>query len=326
MRELAEQLRSETGIAHLQSRVDHYLGEALAPSTRRAYKSDWDRWASFCDSLAQPSMPAQPQVVAVFAAALADQGKAVATIERALSAISKAHELQGFESPCTHTGVKLAMKGIRRELGIAQQQVEAITPEQLRDMVSALPHGEYHRELRAQRDHALLVVGFAGAFRRSELVQLSMDDLEETDNGFVLTLRRSKTDQEGRGRVIGVPYGSELLTCPARQLQKWLEYRTEAEGYLFCSITPDGLCSVLDKAMTPRNVARIVQRTALAAGIKGWVAGHSLRAGLVTAAAKAKKPIHSITAQTGHKSVEMVMRYIRRIDLWDDNAAANIGL
>lgn len=322
---IAKNSFTEGGIQRLRQRVGHYMTEALSESTRKAYQSDWARWEAFCQSMQAQPLPAEPQVVALFAATLADEGKAVSTIERALAAITKAHELRELQTPCSHAGVKMTMKGIRRELGVAPQQVAALSPGHLKAMVEALDFSE-KKFLRSVRDHALLLVGFAGGFRRSELAGLRLEDLEATQQGYIVRLRRSKTDQEGQGRVVGVPRGADPRTCPSRRLKLWIESRGTEPGALFCAVSQDGMSVKPERHIAPRTVARIVQRCAVRAGINDWVAGHSLRAGLVTSAAKARKPLHAITAQTGHKSVDMVLRYIRRAEIWDDNAASDIGL
>jgi integrase len=186
-------------------------------------------------------------------------------------------------------------------------------------MVAALPPGVI-----GIRDKALLLVGFAGALRRSELVALTVADLDFTPEGLVVALRRSKTDQEGKGRKIGIPPG-RARTCPVRALQDWLEAAGIGEGAVFRGVNRHG--QVADKPLTGRSVARIIQRAAERAGLDSTrFAGHSLRAGLVTTAAKAGKPTHSIMAQTGHKSVGMVQKYIREAKLFEENAAAGIGL
>ena len=175
-----------------------------------------------------------------------------------------------------------------------------------------------------KRDRALLLVGFAGAFRRSELVSLDVSDVTFDPNGLTIRLRRSKTDQEGEGRKVGLPYGSNLATCPVRALQEWLSAGSISEEALFVGInrhgTPQGRLSAC-------AVALIVKKVVAAAGLNpDLYAGHSLRAGLATSAAMAGVSERSIMAQTGHRSVQMVRRYIRDGSLFRENAAAGIGL
>jgi integrase len=165
-------------------------------------------------------------------------------------------------------------------------------------------------------------VGFAGAFRRSELVALDVSDCAFSTEGLTITLRRSKTDQEGLGRKVGLPYGSKASVCPVRALQAWLDAAGVTEGALFRSVDRHGN---VGGELGGRDVARIVKRAAAASGLDAKVfAGHSLRAGLATSAAKAGKGAHAIMKTTGHRSVAMVQRYIRDAELFNDNAAAGL--
>jgi len=175
------------------------------------------------------------------------------------------------------------------------------------------------------RDRALLLLGFAGAFRRAELVSLDVTGLDFSSAGLVVTLRRAKTDQEGRSRRIGVPYGSSEKTCPVRSLQAWLESAGISEGPVFRSL--DTFQRVQPRRLSDKAVARIVKRRAAAVGLDpARYAGHSLRAGLATSAAAGGASERVIMAQTGHRSAEMVRRYIREGNLWRENAASLAGL
>ncbi|MDQ6947871.1 MAG: site-specific integrase [Actinomycetota bacterium] len=210
--------------------------------------------------------------------------------------------------------------GIRRSQGTAPAvKAPAVTAE-LRAMVAQLPG-----DLRGVRDRAMLLVGFAAALRRSELVALDVADVAETAEGLVVTLRRSKTDPEGAGRKIGVPYGSHPATCPVRPLRAWTEIAGVADGPLFVTIDRAGRLGTT--RASDRCVARTVQRAALGAGLDpARYAGHSLRAGLATSAAATGASERSIMNQTGHKSLPILRRYIREGSLFTDNAAASVGL
>ncbi len=173
-------------------------------------------------------------------------------------------------------------------------------------------------------DRALLLLGFAGAFRRAELVGLDVEDLTETDEGLEVMIRRSKTDQEGAGRKVGVPFGSDPATCPVRSVRAWRQAAGVDTGPLFRGVLHGRLVS---ERLSTLGVARAVKRAAKAAGLDpSKFSGHSLRAGLVTCAARAGKSLNAIMEQTGHRSVPMVRRYIRDASLFKDNAAAGIGL
>jgi integrase len=212
------------------------------------------------------------------------------------------------------------MQGIRRKLGVAPSQKTPVLVGDLQRMVRALPDS-----LLGARDRALLLVGFAGGFRRSELVGLDHQDLDFSRDGLTVHLRRSKTDQEGVGRKVGVPFGSDRATCPVRALQAWLDAAAIEDGPVFVGLTRHG--KTTGNRLDGRDVARAVKRAALTVGLDASkFAGHSLRAGLATSAAKAGKSERAIMAQTGHRSVMMVRRYIRDADLFSDNAAAGLGL
>jgi integrase len=195
-----------------------------------------------------------------------------------------------------------------------------VVVDELRGMVETLPASTL-----GVRDRALLLLGLAGAFRRSELVALDVDDLRSTAAGLVVTLRRSKTDQEGAGREVGIPRGTNPETCPVRAVGRWLEARTVDGRALFCRIDRHGRQHA--GRLGDRAVSPVVKRAAAAAGLDpANYAGHSLRAGLATSAAAADVPEWVIAQQTGHKSMAVLRRYIRSGSLFHENAAARVGL
>jgi site-specific recombinase XerD len=308
----------------VSTRVANYLEQGLAPATRRAYASDlrhFDRW---CTATGRRALPADPETVAEYLAELAEQSKA-STLQRRLSAISQAHQFAGLESPTWHPAVRATLKGIRRSLASSAperaraQGKEALTVAQLLAMVALLPD-----DPRGHRDRALLLLGFASGLRRSELVALDVADLAWQPEGLVLRIDRSKTDQEGAGRRVGVPVGSGAATCPVAATRAWLATSGVAEGPVFRSIDRYGN---LGGRLSDRSVALTVKRAAQAAGFDPeTVAGHSLRAGLATAAARAGKSERMIAAQTGHASMAVLRGYIRDGSLFRDNAADGIGL
>jgi len=306
-------------LVELVEQAAGYAAAAKANATRRAYAADWASFVRWCEASGVESLPASPSSVAVYLAHLAEQGRAVASIGRALVAISQAHRMSGHPSPRGAAVVTETMRGIRRTLGVAQRAKAPVLVEQLRAILEALP-----ATTQGDRDRALLALGFAGAFRRGELVALDVADLAWTRDGLEVTVRRSKTDQEGAGRKVGIPYGGHPSTCPVRAVRAWLDAAALVEGPLYRSVDRHG--NVGDR-LSDRAVALVVQRHAAAHGLEaGRFGGHSLRAGLATSAAKAGKSERAIMAQTGHRSVTMVRRYIRDASLFSDNAAAGIGL
>jgi integrase len=267
-----------------------------------------------------PSLPAAPETVGLYIAALAESHRP-ATISRRMAAIAAAHKARGYESPASmrHGAVASVWHGIRRTHGVAQKAKAPVLVEDLRAMVRKLRQG-----IIGTRDRALLLIGFAGAFRRSELVALNVEDLQFTSDGLVITLRRSKVDQEGEGRKIGIPYGSHPETCPVRSLKAWLEAASIESGTVFRSVTRHGKIAA---RMSGYAVALVVKKYAGVLGLEpAAYSGHSLRAGLATSAAIAGVSERAIMNQTGHRSSAMVRRYIRDSSLFRENAAAKVGL
>lgn len=307
-------------LAPLVPQVEAYLGASRADATKRIYRSDWQQFVAWCDTHTVPSLPATPATVAAFIADLADQGLKASTINRKLSAIQFAHRLGGADNPTSNPLVESVAAGIRRSLGVAPQGKSAATTAHVRMMVAALP-----TDLYGLRDRALILLGFATAARRSELVALTVDDLDFCPEGVRIRVRRSKTDQEGMGMVKGVPYGAQLATCPIRALAAYLRAAGITSGPIFRRIDRHG---TLGKApLSEQSVARIVKAAAKAAGLDPrHYGGHSLRAGLATSAAAAGVEERHIMQQGGWKSERMVRRYIRDGNLFRENAAGRVGL
>ncbi len=264
-------------------------------------------------------MPAAPENVAAYTAECTGRLK-VGSIQRRLNAIAEAHKMAGLDSPTVAGMVKNTMKGIRRTLGTAPVQKSPALTDDIRAMVETVDSG-----LIGARDRALILLGFAGAFRRSELVGLGFDDCEFGKDGLTITLRRSKVDQNAARRKIGIPYGSNPDTCPVRIVQAWLELAGISTGPLFRSISRHGQTS--PTSLSPIDVARIVKKLAGRSGMDTVkYSGHSLRAGHATSAAIAGASERSIMNQTGHRSVQMVRRYIRDGNLFRENSAGKLGL
>ena len=305
----------------LQADAEKLASEALSESTRRCYASDWKRWNAWCASESLDPLGPSGQL-ALYIAHLVNNGAKVATIDRAVSAISKAYTLAERPNPRQDPAVKLVYRGARRRIGVAPEQVEAILPSQLKLMVENLPKG-IHQDLRSARNRAALVMGWAGGFRRSELLGLNMDDVSVQEEGLRVKILKSKTDQEGRGRIIGLPYASVAIVCPVRSFLAWKEAADIDDGPLFRRISRDGR-SVEEPRLSTRQFSDIVKSAAKRANLDGRFSGHSLRAGLVTSAVQAKKNPKAIMQQTGHKTVAMIMRYVREQGVWDDNAATGL--
>lgn len=317
------------GLTHAQADVlEHaalsYARNAKSANTQRLYRTCWGAFETWCTGRGVSAMPATPEVLALYISHLANTGRKVASIDVALSAVSQAHEAMGYPSPRKTATVRTVWQGIRRSLGCAQVQKNALSISELRRLIGATATDD-KRGLIGVRDRALILVGFAGALRRSELAALEVEDVTEEEAGLRVHLRRSKIDQEARGREIGIPYGGDPSTCPVRTLRAWKAASGIVSGTLFVGITRHG--RLTGKPLAGKDVARIVKRTATVAGLDASkLAGHSLRAGLVTAAVKAGKSEHAIMQHTGHTSVQMVRKYVRSGKLFEDHPAFGIGL
>jgi site-specific recombinase XerD len=306
-------------------RARAFARASRSDATLEAYASDWRDFTAWCDTHQTSPLPAAPAAVAIYLSDLAHQGAKVSTIERRLSTIGQAHHVQGLPSPKGHADVQAVVMGIRRKLGVKQKQAKPLLPADLRRIVAALPDGA-----QGARDRALLLLGFSGAFRRAELVSLDVGDLAFGAEGLTVTLRRSKTDQEGAGRQVAVPHGEHEATCPLRAVRAWLAAAKRATGHrldgaLFRPIDRHG--NVGTSRLTPHAVRLVIRRAMVQAGLDptGYSA-HSLRAGFVTAAVRGGATRIAIQRQTGHKSLAMVVRYVREASLFRDNAASKTGL
>ncbi len=306
-------------LAAAAARAREYAAKSKSANTLRGYAADWRHFRAWCEAQGLTALPAAPETVAVYLAALAETAKS-STLARRVSAISQAHQIAGFEPPTREAKVRTVMAGIRRVKGTAQKGKKPVVTADLARMIDLLPDN-----FQGLRDRALLLVGFAGAFRRSELVGLDIADLDFSPEGLVVTIRRSKTDPEGQGRKVGLPYGSHPQTCPVRAMQSWLELLDETSGPVFRAVDRHG--HLASTRLSDKAVALIVKRAAGAAGFtEAEVAGHSLRAGLATAAAAAGVSERAIMAQTGHRSLTTLRKYIRDGSLFTENAAGKVGL
>jgi integrase len=310
-------------LAHLADpteRAQVYAGHSKSEATIRAYAAGWRDFLQFCEQRDAEPLPAQDRTVAAYLAGLADRGAKAATIARRLVVISQAHKAADLPSPTTSSLVSRTHAGIRRSIGTAQLGKTPTLVDDLKRMLDKLPSTRV-----GLRDRALLLLGFAGAFRRSELVSLDVNDLDFTRAGLIVTLRKSKTDQEGKSRRLGIPYGSSEQTCPVRSVQAWLDSARIIDGPVFRSL--DRFQRVQNARLSDKAVALIVKRRAKAVGLDpARYAGHSLRAGLATSAAAAGASERVIMSQTGHRSADMVRRYIREGSLFQSNPAAMVGL
>ena len=282
----------------LSDEARQYARASKAPRTVTAYRAAWQDFSEYCADHRVPALPASPAVVIEYLTELAKELK-VSTLQVRLAAIAEAHRMAHLPDPTIDADVKTVMAGIRRRLGTAPRKKAPVTRDELKKMIAQLPS-----DLISVRDKALLLVGWAGAFRRSELVALDMADVRITDK-IAITVRRSKTDQEGKGLVKIIPMLDDAQICPTRALKAWLAQSQIQSGPLFRGVDRHGH---VHGRLSDKSVALIVKKSARRAGLSAFdFAGHSLRSGFITEAANAGVESRDIMAQTGHKS-EVVMR------------------
>jgi site-specific recombinase XerD len=311
-------------LEQLADAVAEYQAAARAPSTRRAYQADVEDWQRWAVRMRCPPWPADGRAVAVYLAAGAKSGLSVATLNRRLSALKAESRDRRLAAP---EGPELAevWAGIRRTHGRPPRQKRALVVKDLRKVVGKLPAG-----LQGVRDRALLLIGFAAALRRSELVALELDvagagpvRLAFVGEGAEIRIDRSKADQEGRGAVVAVPFGGEL--CPVAAVEAWIKAAGLRAGPVFRAIDKGGRVSA--EALSDRSVALIVKRACEGAGLNpSGFAGHSLRAGLVTSAAEAGAGLDEIMETSRHAKVETVLKYVRSSKRMKRAVSKRVGL
>ena len=314
--------------------AEEFRRRARALSTRRAYATDWADFTVWCGRHGAQPLPADPRVVALY---LSDQAKSkrTSTLQRRLSAIQHYHVEAGHRLDTRHPTLRDVWTGIKRTLGVATRSKAPTVTEELRELIAVLPTST----LLGLRDRALLLLGFAGCFRRSEVAGLTVADCVLEPEGLVVTLTSSKTDRFGEGYVKGVPYGTYEATCPVRAYTAWLSAARISEGPVFRPVNRHG--RVLPKAITAQVVALIVKRAVEAARQAAFMrgnfvladhfdpkryAGHSLRSGFLTSGAEAGVSLKELMDQAAHTRADTTMRYIKRAGVFRQNAAAKVGL
>lgn len=293
-----------------------YAKASRASSTQRVYASDWRIFLAWCVARSVEALPADPRAVATFLAAEADNGAKPATVGRRLAAIGYHHRQAGLQPPQAREGAAVigqVMGGIRRTKGMRPVRKRAADGDALRDMLRAI-EGD---GLRSVRDRAVLALGMAAALRRSEIVALTLDDIELVPQGLKVVIRGSKTDQERAGAVIAIPEGRRIR--PKALLLAWMAAAAHQDGMLFRKLTPADRLTT--HPMSDRSIARIVQKHAAAAGYDPTeFAGHSLRAGFLTEAEANGASIFKMQEVSRHKSVQVLAAYVRNREMFRDHA------
>jgi site-specific recombinase XerD len=313
---------SSPDLERLIKAANRFIHSAKAPATVKAYRSDWRDFEAWCYQHRLTPLPATPETVALY---IADRAATLqsGTITRRLTSITKAHQAAGFStSPAStrHMLVGETLKGIRRTIGTRQKGKDPLLTEDIRRIVVACPNN-----LLGLRDRSLVLVGFAGGFRRSELARIEFHELTFGKNGVIVHLPTSKTDQQGAGRKVGLPFGTYPQTCPVHALQRWLNAAAIADGPVFRSVNRHQ--QVSKRGLYRDSIGPLLKRAAARAGMETKpLAGHSLRAGLVTQAVMNGVSEFVIMKQTGHRAVATLQRYVRMGKIFTENAATGLGI
>jgi len=303
----------EIDVTNLRRKEAARAAQMHAEGTQRGYDSSFKSFAAFCEKTGRTSLPSTPSTVTLYLTYESTQGLATGTITRRLVAISDQHKRAGYPSPCAYPEVRDCLKRIRRELGTASKPKLPIWPDDLKAMLAAV--GDTTRAL---RDRALLLFGFASGMRRGELVALDIADVRTQAQGLEVHIRRSKVDQFGAGRLLGVQRGERKATCPVRTLESWIAVRGRQPGPLFSQVLRSG--NITGHRLSGAAVARILKQAATRVGLDATaVSAHSLRSGCATSAAAAGADIKSIADRLGHASCRTTERYIRHGSLFSVN-------
>lgn len=310
-----------------------YVAASRAESTLRGYRADWRDWQAWCDRNGFDPLPASPAAVSRYLADLAETGTRVGTLSRRLSSLRFAHQMADLPSPTDAARVVAVWEGIRRTHGAPPDQAAPLAPPDLFDVVDACPDVKHWRtpgrdqepSLAGVRDRALLLVGFVGALRRSELVGIRLEDLEEHSHGLVLTLPRSKTNQTGeQTELVAIPRAARAERCPVQTLRRWLELAGITSGPVFRRVTKGNRAGTA--GLNPESANVLIQTAVRRAGLDpSPYSAHSLRAGFVTYAHRRGASDRAIAHQTRHRSLATLGQYIRIDETWEDNAATQLG-
>lgn len=300
--------------------AQNFLTTTVADSTKAIYARDWKGFTRWCTSHGLLNLPSSPEIVACYFTALAMREFRVTTIRRHCAAIAAAHREAGFPTPTSHPSIKELLRGITRKIGTPAKPVDALLSEDIKQLIEAMPY-----TFLGTRDKAIILIGFAGAFRRSEIVGMNVDDVSYREEGAVILLRKSKTDQKGEGRLVGIPYGKNPDTCPVAALRRWLEVSEISEKAIFRGL--DKHNHIVSSRLSRRSIGNVIKRAAKAAGLDPVkYSGHSLRSGHCSQAARSGVAENVIMKQTGHKCQATLMRYIRLGKIFEQNSAKGLDL
>ncbi len=299
---------------HLFYSAKRYLDDSLSAATQKAYRSDWRVFEEFCKRYTLSALPADTQTALLFLTEQADAALCDVTVGRRAAAIKYVHTGKGFSDPCAAPVISAFLRGVRRKQ--AERIIAAKKPvsaEMINHMIAACDPNR----LTGVRDRALILFGFAGAFRRSEITAVNLEDLTESADGIKVTIRKSKTDQEGAGRTVALPHGEKLNITES--VKNWISYARIGEGALFRAVLKGGKRT--GGRLSPLSVNLIIKKYAEITGLKPQDFGaHSLRSGFLTAAAQNGASVFKMAEVSGHKSLDTVRRYVRDADLFKNHA------
>ncbi len=297
---------------NLEAQTLQNIKSSKSKNTLRAYKADISSFNKFCQNFNMASLPANPRTISLYITELSKDSK-LSTIKRKMAAIKVTHKMAGKHIDFTHPIISENLNSIKKQLGTFQKSKKPISTEDLKKIISAI---NLEKEIKIRlRNKAIVLIGFAGAFRRSELVALEYDDLEFVNEGLKIFIKRSKTDQSGEGMVKAIPYFSKTEFCPVNSLKEW------------CNYSKDILANSKKVFnMSDKNVALIIKKYTLKVGLDSSnYSGHSLRSGFATSTAESGANERQIMNMTGHKSNQMVRRYIHESNLFKNNALKKIN-
>ena len=313
-----------TDLKALQEETLLNLQSSKANNTVRAYKSDFNDFGLFCAQNGFKSLPSEPKIVSLYLTHLSTRDIKMSTLKRRLVSIGVIHKLKGHYLDTKHPIIIENILGIKRRKGSIQKGKKPLLINNLKIIINVID--EYNKEdIKKFRDRSIILMGFSGGFRRNEIVSLDHDDLDFVPEGLKINLKKSKTDQFGEGSVKGLPYFDNSQYCPVLSLKHWIQVSNISSGPLFRRFSKGSKLS--ENRLTDQTVALLIKKYLNLAGIDNKnYSGHSLRSGFATSAAESGAEERSIMAMTGHKSTEMVRRYIKEANLFKNNALNKIKI
>ena len=307
-----------TDIKALQEETLLNLQNSKSNNTVRAYKSDFKDFGLFCAQNGFKSLPSEPKIVSLYLTYLSTKDAKISTLKRRLVSIGIIHRLKGHYLDTKHPSIIENLMGIKRRKGSIQKRKKPILIRDLKLVINVIDEQKI-KDIKKLRDRSIILIGFSGGFRRNEIVSLDYEDLDFVEEGLKIQIRKSKTDQFGEGLVKALPYFDNSQYCPVISLKKWLELSKITSGSVFRRFVKGSKLS--ENRLTDQTVALLIKEYLQLAGIDNKnYSGHSLRSGFATSAAESGAEERNIMAMTGHKSTEMVRRYIREANLFKNNA------